>query len=88
MWHNTMIKFLDLEKVNNRFRDEIDSRIKNILDKGWYLQGEENEKFAQNFAAQIPVIKNFDYGHVPNRYVLPLGQKVQIDALSCLLEYL
>ena len=45
-----MIKFLDLEKVNNRFRDEIDSRIKTILDKGWYLQGDENTKFAANFA--------------------------------------
>lgn len=45
-----MIKFLDLEKINNRFREEIDSRIKNILDKGWYLQGEENEIFTQNFA--------------------------------------
>ena len=45
-----MIKFLDLEKVNNRFRSEIDARFKNILDKGWYLQGEENENFAQNFA--------------------------------------
>ena len=45
-----MIKFLDLEKVNNRFRTEIDSRIKNILDKGWYLQGEENDKFAKDFA--------------------------------------
>ena len=46
-----MIKFLDLEKVNNRFRDEIDARIKTILDKGWYLQGEENEKFSKDFAA-------------------------------------
>ena len=46
-----MIKFLDLEKVNNRFRNEIDSRIKKILDKGWYLQGEENEKFSKDFAA-------------------------------------
>ena len=45
-----VIKFLDLEGVNNRFRKEIDSRIKTILDKGWYLQGEENEKFTQNFA--------------------------------------
>lgn len=45
-----MIKFLDLEKINNRYREEIDSRIKNILDKGWYLQGEENEIFTQNFA--------------------------------------
>ena len=45
-----MIKFLDLEKINNRFRDEIDLRIKTILDKGWYLQGEENESFTKNFA--------------------------------------
>lgn len=46
-----MIPFLDLKKVNNRFRSEIDSRIKTILDKGWYLQGDENNLFAQNFAA-------------------------------------
>ncbi len=45
-----MIKFLDLERINNRFRAEIDTRIKNILDKGWYLQGDENENFATNFA--------------------------------------
>ena len=45
-----MIKFLDLEKVNNRFRDEIDSEIKEILDSGWYLQGKKNEEFTTNFA--------------------------------------
>lgn len=45
-----MIKFLDLEKVNNRFRDEIDRRIKSILDKGWYLQGEWDKTFEDNFA--------------------------------------
>jgi len=45
-----MVKFLDLAKVNNRFREEIDARIKAILDKGWYLQGEENEVFCKHFA--------------------------------------
>lgn len=45
-----MTKFLDLEKINNRFRAEIDTRIKAVLDRGWYLEGEENERFAQNFA--------------------------------------
>ena len=45
-----MIKFLDLGKVNNRFRTTIEARIQNILDKGWYLQGDENQKFATNFA--------------------------------------
>ena len=45
-----MIKFLDLGKVNNRFRDEINERIATVLNKGWYLQGEENDKFAEHFA--------------------------------------
>ena len=45
-----MIKFLDLEKINNRFREEIDSELKEILDSGWYLQGKKNQKFAEKFA--------------------------------------
>lgn len=45
-----MVSFLDLGKVNNRFRTEIDARIKNVLDKGWYLQGDENQSFYENFA--------------------------------------
>ena len=44
------IPFLPLAAVNNRFREEIDARIKTILDKGWYLQGEQNELFARHFA--------------------------------------
>ena len=45
-----MIKFLDLQKVNERFRDEIDKRINGILDRGWYLQGQENQQFCESFA--------------------------------------
>lgn len=45
-----MIKFLDLQKINERFREEIDARIKTVLDCGWYLQGKENDLFAQHFA--------------------------------------
>ncbi|ARQ45825.1 DegT/DnrJ/EryC1/StrS family aminotransferase [Oxalobacter formigenes] len=45
-----MIKFLDLKKVNNRFYDEINHEIKNILDCGWYLQGKYNDIFAENFS--------------------------------------
>ena len=44
-----MIKFLDLHKINERFRDEIDARIKSVLDSGWYLQGKENDRFAKDF---------------------------------------
>ena len=49
------VPFLPLKDVNNRFREEIDARIKCILDKGWYLQGEENECFGKNFASYCGV---------------------------------
>ena len=45
-----MIKFLDLEKVNNRFREQMDARIKDVLDSGWYLSGKWNNEFSAHFA--------------------------------------
>lgn len=45
-----MVKFLDLHKINERYRSEIDRRIKAVLDSGWYLQGGENERFCKEFA--------------------------------------
>lgn len=43
------------------------------------------ENFAKNY--NIPIIKNFPYGHVPSRYVLPIGAKVKFDADTCRLEF-
>ena len=45
-----MIKFLDLHKVNERFRDEMDAATKRVLDSGWYLLGKECEAFEREFA--------------------------------------
>lgn len=45
-----MIKFLDLYKINQRFRDEIDEKVKEVLDSGWYILGEQNKKFEADFA--------------------------------------
>ena len=46
-----MIPFLDLHKINQRFKSEIDLAIREVLDSGWYLLGEQNKKFESNFAA-------------------------------------
>lgn len=45
-----MIKFLDLHKINERFRNEIDERITQVLDSGWYILGEQVRFFEKNFA--------------------------------------
>lgn len=36
----------------------------------------------------VPVIKNFNFGHTPERFVLPLGVKAQIDAAQTELKIL
>jgi len=35
---------------------------------------------------KVPCIKSFPYGHIDNRYTLPLGQVVTLDALNCRLN--
>lgn len=50
-----MIKFLDLHKINERFRAEMDAATKRVLDSGWYLLGKEVEKLEKNFAAYCRV---------------------------------
>lgn len=45
-----MIKFLDLHNINERYRDEINIRIREVLDSGWYILGEQVKRFEENFA--------------------------------------
>lgn len=50
-----MIKFLDLKKINERFRAKLDIAAKRVLDSGWYLLGREVEQFEADFAAYCGV---------------------------------
>jgi dTDP-4-amino-4,6-dideoxygalactose transaminase len=46
-----MIKFLDLYKVNQQYELEIKEAINGVLDRGWYILGEADQRFEQNYAA-------------------------------------
>lgn len=48
-----MIKFLDLQKINLRHEDEIKERIHQVISKGWYLLGDENNIFEKNLGQYI-----------------------------------
>ncbi len=48
-----MIKFLDLYKINQRYRLEIATAIKNVLDSGIYLLGDALSTFEKNFANYV-----------------------------------
>lgn len=45
-----VIKFLDLHKINERFRVEFDKKVKEVLDSGWYIHGKQDELFEKHFA--------------------------------------
>lgn len=50
-----MIKFLDLKKINEQYRKEIDGAIKKVVDSGWYILGKQCELFESNFAEYVGV---------------------------------
>ncbi|MFW2043334.1 DegT/DnrJ/EryC1/StrS family aminotransferase [Acinetobacter sp. ULE_I001] len=46
-----MIPFLDLKNTNQQYREELIEACTRVIDSGWYINGNELEKFEQNFAA-------------------------------------
>ena len=48
-----MIKFLELQKVTQKYSEEIHSAVSRVIDSGWYLQGKENEQFEADYSAYI-----------------------------------
>lgn len=48
-----MIKYLELEKITALHAAEIHKTVDKVVDRGWYLQGEENKKFESDYAVFI-----------------------------------
>ena len=48
-----MIPFLSLKDVTARYGDEINEAVARVVNSGWYLQGEENRHFEQQYAEYI-----------------------------------
>ena len=67
------IKFLDLYKINELYKIEIEEEIKKVLDSGWYLLGAKNNEFCANFAHYCGV-----------KYCLGVGNG--LDALRVILQ--
>lgn len=48
-----MVNFLDLQKITQKYADEIHEAVNRVVDSGWYLQGKENDRFETNYADYI-----------------------------------
>ena len=45
-----MIKFLDLQKINDKYSSEFNVVFESVIKSGWYILGKEVEKFEDEFA--------------------------------------
>ena len=50
-----MIKFLDLQKINFQYQNEIEEQLLNTFRSGWYLLGNHVKTFENNLAAYLGV---------------------------------
>jgi dTDP-4-amino-4,6-dideoxygalactose transaminase len=48
-----MIKFLDLQKINNQYSEELKKVAGEVIDSGWYLLGERVKTFEQDLKSYI-----------------------------------
>lgn len=53
--NNTMINFLNLQKINAQYADELKHAAAGVIDSGWFLQGEKVKKFEQEYSEYIGV---------------------------------
>lgn len=45
-----MIPFIDLKRINDRYSNEIAQTLTRVAQSGWYILGEEKNKFERNYA--------------------------------------
>ena len=64
-----MIKFLDLQKINAAYHEQFQEKMKLVLDKGWFILGNEVKQFEENYAA-FNGTKHRLFGVFPTRYIL------------------
>ncbi|MCH5309180.1 MAG: DegT/DnrJ/EryC1/StrS family aminotransferase [Prevotella sp.] len=67
-----MLKYLDLKRINDAYRADIETAMRSVLDSGWYLRGEATRRFEAHYA---------DY--IGTRYCVGCGNG--LDALSLIL---
>lgn len=48
-----MIKLLDLQAITHQHIDDYEAAINRVVESGWYLQGQENERFETDYAGYI-----------------------------------
>ncbi|MBL7868187.1 MAG: DegT/DnrJ/EryC1/StrS family aminotransferase [Flavobacterium lindanitolerans] len=77
-----MIKFLDLKKVNQPYEQAFQDKMKTVMDKGWYILGDEIKAFETNFAHYCGTKYCIGVGNGLDALVLILKAYIQLGKLQ------
>jgi dTDP-4-amino-4,6-dideoxygalactose transaminase len=77
-----MIKFLDLQKINSSYQDQFQEKMKLVLDRGWFILGDEVKTFEDNFAAYCGTKYCIGVGNGLDALVLILKANIQLGRLQ------
>ena len=79
--HKT-IAFVDLKRVNERYRKEVLEAITRVYDSGWYLLGREVKAFEENWAAYCRVKHAIAVGNGLDALRLVFRAYIELGALA------
>jgi dTDP-4-amino-4,6-dideoxygalactose transaminase len=89
------VPFLDLAAATAELRPEIDAGITRVLDRGWFILGQENQAFESEFAAYCGVSHALGVGNGLDALVLALrglgigpGDEVIVPAFTFIATWL
>lgn len=77
-----MIKFLDLQQLNQPFEAQFLSKTKEFLDTGWYILGNEVQQFEKSFASYSNAKYCIGVGNGLDALILILKANIQLGNLQ------
>lgn len=77
-----MIKFLDLKKINEQYKAELEAACVRVIDSGWYILGKEVEEFEKEFATYCGVKHCIGVGNGLDALILILKAYKEMGVMS------
>ena len=77
-----MIKFLDLHKINLPYQEALHQKMQEVLDKGWFILGDEVKAFEKSFANYCGMKHCIGVGNGLDAMVLIFRAYIQLGILK------
>lgn len=77
-----MIQFLDLQKINKQYQEQLQQKMQNVVEKGWFILGDEVKTFENNFANYCQMKHCIGVGNGLDAIVLTLKAHIELGNLK------